>query len=280
LCDNMNIQSNFGGDVEMKKLTLKELKGLKQFTGVNKKGEQATITVNAVDGLAVIDIDGKQKEVKLDSVRRSWQMVEDDKKEEIEMNVKIGDEVLKTKTGEWGTVTEINGRLLTVVNTHGEFPADFEQVEILKSDDKVKVKKVEEPKEIKEPKKKEKPAKPAKKKQRKSVTILGRMTPPEVVASEMTSDNNDTITLLHYEETTTEKSLYSITDIALYGQMIRVFRNNGFTMDVFLYDANGELIHKAEKFSVSSMLDWMGHVEDKKMISRKIRELSKVAKGE
>ena len=264
----------------MKKLTLKELKGLKQFTGVNKKGEHATITVNALDGLAVIDIDGKQKEVKLDSVRRSWQMVEDDKKEEIEMNVKIGDEVLKTKTGEWGTVTEINGRLLTVVNTHGEFPADFEQVEILKSDDKVKIKNVDEPKEVKKPKKKEKPAKPAKKKQSKSVTILGGMTPPEVVASEMTADNNDTITLLHYEETATEKRLYSITDIALYGQMIRILKSDNFTMDVFLHDANGELIHKAEKFSVSSMLDWLGHVEDKKEISRKIRQLSKVAKGE
>src|SRR5699024_4193094 len=187
----MNIQSNFGGDVEMKKLTLKELKGLKQFTGVNKKGEHATITVNALDGLAVIDIDGKQKEVKLNSVRRSWQMVEDDKKEEIEMNVRIRDEVLKTKTGEWGTVTEINGRYLTVGNTHGEFPADFEQVEILKSDEKVKIKNVDEPKEVKKPKNKEKPAKPAKKKHSKSVTILGGMTPPEVVASEMTADNND-----------------------------------------------------------------------------------------
>src|SRR5699024_10240788 len=122
-------------------------------------------------------------------------MVEDDKKVEDEMNVKIGDEVLKTKTDERGTETEINGTLLTVVKTHGEFTADFEQVEILKSDDKVKIKNVDEPKEIKEPKKKEKPAKPAKKKQRKSVTILGRITPPEVVASDMTADNNDTITL-------------------------------------------------------------------------------------
>src|SRR5699024_12526170 len=105
------------------------------------------------------------------------------------------------------------------------------------------------------------------------------MTPTEVVASEMTSDNNDTITLLHYEETATEKRLYSITDIALYGQMIRILKSDNFTMDVFLHDANGELIHKAEKFSVSSMLDWLGHVEDKKEISRKIRQLSKVAKG-
>src|SRR5699024_1350950 len=141
-------------------------------------------------------------------------------------NVKIGDEVLKTKTGEWGTVTEINGRLLTVVNTHGEFPADFEQVEILKSDDKVKIKNVDEPKEVKKPKKKEKPAKPAKKKQSKTVTIRGGMTPPEVVASEMTADDNETITLLHYEETATEKRLYSITDIALFGQMIRILKSD------------------------------------------------------
>ena len=142
-----------------KKVTLKELRQLESFTGINKRGVKAVFTINADKGTAVAEFeDGETREMKLDSVRRSWLLVEEseeNKEEESSMQkIKAGYKVKDSKTGWIGVVTAIHGRLITVENSDRDFPADVDNLTVLekteveqpKQEEAPKVEKVEKPK--------------------------------------------------------------------------------------------------------------------------------------
>lgn len=146
--------------METRKATLGELKELKQFVAVNRKGVKAEFEVKGDSAVATFE-DGTQKEMKLDSVRRSWLLVvsqEENIEEENEMkiNVNVGDRIKDLGTGFEGIVTAINGQILTVENEHGDFPARFDNVEIIEAG----AVQIEQP-EAEKPKKEDKPKKPS-----------------------------------------------------------------------------------------------------------------------
>lgn len=140
--------------METRKATLGELKELKQFVAVNRKGVKAEFEVKGDSAVATFE-DGTQKEMKLDSVRRSWLLVvsqEENIEEENEMEINVGDRIKDLKTGFEGIVTAINGQILTVENDNGDFPARADNVEIIEAG----TVQIEQPK-VEKPKKEDKP---------------------------------------------------------------------------------------------------------------------------
>lgn len=105
-----------------KKATLKELKEMDQFEAVNRKGVRATFRVNAEDETAVATYEnGETREMKLDSVRRSWMVVVNNKEEEEEMRLFVpGVKVKDTHSNREGVVREVIGKLATVEMADGE----------------------------------------------------------------------------------------------------------------------------------------------------------------
>lgn len=148
--------------METRRATLGELKELKQFVAVNRKGVKAKFEVKGDSAVATFE-DGTQKEMKLDSVRRSWLLVVDQEKEENKMNinVNVGDRIKDLETGFEGIVTAINGQILTVENEHGDFPARADNVEIIEAGAvQTEQPEVEKPK-VEKPKKEDKPKEPS-----------------------------------------------------------------------------------------------------------------------
>lgn len=149
--------------METRKATLGELKKLKQFVAVNRKGVKAEFEVKGDSAVATFE-DGTQKEMKLDSVKRSWLLVVSQEEEENEMKINVGDRIKDLATGFEGIVTAINGQILTVENDHGDFPARFDNVEIIEAGavQSVGTEKKEKQPKVEKPKKEEKPKKPSK----------------------------------------------------------------------------------------------------------------------
>lgn len=272
--------------METKKVTLKELKEMEKFTGVNKKGVKAEFTVNGESAVAEFE-DGTQKEMKLDSVRRSWLVVieNNESKEEKEMNeVNVGYKVKDSKTGEIGVVVDIHGKLVTVLNDEGDFPANIDNLEVIETVEveeveveEVEVEEVEvpiqeEPKQVDEPKKVDKPKK---QKQGKRNSAISKFKGPEEVVH-LLDPTFEVINMLDHEEQEIYEKSHTVTDFQISGQLVRIYKVNGFTQDVSLYDANGQFVHKAERFSLKSMLDFMGFSgAEAKEIGRTVRRLSK-----
>ena len=260
--------------METKRVTLKELKEMDQFTAVNKRGVTAEFKVNGDSAVATFE-DGATRELKLDSIRRGWLLVveEEQNKEGNEMQkIKIGFKVRDSKTGEVGEVTGIQGRIITVENNKGDFPADIDNLEVIEATEKdaqpnshIEAKPVEAPKAV-NPKKQNAPKDNEEFKK------------PEEVAPEITTAH-DGIHLLNYETAMGRKHEKSITDIAIDNILMRIKQNGAYIMDVNLYDVNGQHIYKAKNMSIKDALEFMGY-EGKRMkeVRRVITNLRKAAK--
>lgn len=151
--------------METRRATLGELKELKQFVAVNRKGVKAEFEVKGDSAVATFE-DGTQKEMKLDSVRRSWLLVVSqeeniEEESEMEINVNVGDRIKDLETGFEGIVTAVNGQILTVENEQGDFPARVDNVEIIEAGAaQIEQPEVEKPK-VEKPKKEDKPKEPS-----------------------------------------------------------------------------------------------------------------------
>lgn len=271
--------------MQTKKVTVKEMVELKEFKAVNRKGDIATISANE-DGTAAVQFeDGSSKIMKLDSIRRSWLLVveqeESKKEEENEMEeIKVGYIVKDSRTEEVGEVKDIQGRVVTVENKKGDFPADIGNLEI------VEKKEVEQPKEKETPnnvvelnpvekpqtKKVEKPKAP------KAPQDDEEFKKPNEVAPDITTEHNG-IHLLNYEVAMGRKHEKSITDIAIDQHLMRIKQNGAYIMDVSLYDVNGNHVYKAKNMSLKDALEFMGYEGERMKEARKaITNLRKAAR--
>jgi hypothetical protein len=134
------------------KMSVKELKGLEQFKAVSDKGKEATFTV---EGDKAINVE-TGKSVKLDSIRRSWEIiveeaqvdapaeqitadeiVEDEKKEEAPAMTPaeyFTGKTVKLVDGSIGTVESVMGNLATVSVAGEEVPVSIEALEVVEGD--------------------------------------------------------------------------------------------------------------------------------------------------
>lgn len=277
------------------KATLKELKELVEFKAVNKKGETATFKVNGDSALVTFE-DGTEKEMKLDSIRRSWLLVvneeENKNEEEIEMaEVKVGNIVKDVRTEEVGEVTGIQGRLVTIENKKGDFPADIDNVEVIEAIEKPE--EVEQPKEEKpnnvvelkpaekpENKKEEKPAKQSAPKDDEEFKTPAEIAFQIVDQSGVEFKGGEGVQLLNYEVAMGRKHEKSITDISISDHLMRIKQNGAYIMDVNLYDVNGQHVYKAKNMSIKDALEFLGFDgEHMKQARKAITNLRKLARG-
>lgn len=254
------------------KVTLKQLKQMDKFEGVNRKGVKAIFTVSGDVAVAKFE-DGSEKEMKLDSVRRSWLVVNEIKEGDDErMKIFIpGVKVKDSVTGKEGTITEVIGKLATVENDIEDFAANTDNLTVIedapKRDNVVKFEKPEDKKE--EPAKKEEPKKVKQEEEFKS---------PAVVAEQIELEEQG-IRLLNYETAMARKHMKSITDIALNDRVMRIRQNGEYIMSVRIYDVNGDLVYDSKTQSVKDALEHMGYEGDLLKEARKqITQLRKQAR--
>lgn len=121
--------------MKTQKMSVKELKGLATFTAISGTGKQASFTV---EGDVAVDVEtGKQ--VKLDSIRRSWEVVVEEVAEQMTADEVVVEETqaeevaqivagstVKLADGTIGTVIDVHNTLATVQIADEEIPASVE----------------------------------------------------------------------------------------------------------------------------------------------------------
>lgn len=261
-----------------KRATLKELQELNEFKGVNRKGVTAVFTVKGNEAEAMFE-DGTTKTMKLDSVRRSWMIIQEEENNEEEEQMKLfvpGVKVKDSVTGKVGVVKEVIGKLATVENEQEDFAANTDNLSAIGSEEvkPVKVVKLEKPKAKKEELKKE----DTKKEQTKKEEKQDEFKSPEEVARNMVHGDS-AFKLLNYETAMARKHMKSITDIAMDGHMMRIRQNGSYIMAVTIFDAQGEVVYDSPKMSVKDALDHLGYTGDHlKNARRQITQIRKQAR--
>lgn len=144
------------------KLTVKKIKQLEEFTAINKKNQKVADFLVEGDVASYLYEDGTEGNLKLDSIRRNWELLIEENEEEVKMSekdvkqdsMKVGDKVKDKLSGKQGIVESINGQLYTIVNAIEDFPAKEENLILIEKGDNIEDQKVEDqkPKEVKQPK--------------------------------------------------------------------------------------------------------------------------------
>lgn len=263
--------------MKTKRVTLKELKELKEFTGVNRRGVLAQFIVDGDSAVAKFE-NGETRELKLDSVRRSWLLVvQEDKVENKEENkveeIKVGYKVRDSKTDKVGVVTGIQGRLVTIENSKGDFPADIDNLEIV-SKDNAEEKKEDNVVDLNGSDKPETSKKNEKSGQKRRSTA-DNFTAPEELVNKLDLEQTG-IVLVNHESSVAVKNEHTVTDFQIEGKLLRIYKVAGYTTEVTLYTQDGELEHTAERMSLKSMLEYLKYSETQiRETGRIIRRLSK-----
>lgn len=251
------------------KMTAKEILELKEFKAVNGKGVVTEFEV--VNGVVINKETGK--EMKADSIRRSYEIITEEEQEEVQ---EVQPEIVKgsfvvTDNNEVGIVEDIHKNLVTVLvkvedelvdipqrlenlvladETH---QAEIEAIEkLLNKEQEKKVEKVE---------KVQKPRKEIKKAEHLAVAIP----PVELVDSEYKA---------------TEKHYKSVITLRINHHDLRITEYGGYITDVRVLfvdvnetgDIKEEVLYKSPKMSVRDTLQWMGYDEPQ------VKALGKVIK--